>query len=339
MPTRFGRLALIAACALLGLSTPAIAWTLEATEAPQAQGEVRGRVIGMDGKPVEGATVTIIPKDSSGQKFQTSSNRNGEFRQARVPAGAYVITATKDKLSQSYAIEVKGDLNLDLKLGESAAAAGKEEAARREAIQAAFSEGAKLSNEGKHDEAIAKFQEVLKEVPKCGECYANIGAVYVMKDDLAKAEENYKQAISINPNVIEAYNGLAGIYNSQKRFKEAAAMSAEAAKRSETASPGGGGNVGALYNQAAILWNNPEADPAEIHAILSKAIKADPNHAEAHFLMGNVLVKMGAASADKMTELFGQAATEFETYLKLAPNGPNADKAKESFEQLKTFRK
>jgi tetratricopeptide (TPR) repeat protein len=334
MATRFGRLALTLACAVLGFA-------LTATTVEAQMGEVRGRVIGVDGKPVEGATVTIIPKDASGQKFQTSSNRNGEFRQARVPVGVYVITATKDKFSQSYAIEVKGDMSLELKLGDSAAAAGKEDAARREAIQTAFSEGAKLSNEGKHDEAIAKFNEVLKEVPKCGECYANIGAVYVMKQDPAKAEENYKQAIAINPNLVEAYNGLASLYNSQKRFKEARAMSAEAAKRSEGAAgaTAGGGNVGALYNQAAIMWNDPEADPAEIHALLDKAIKADPNHAESHFLMGNVLVKMGAASTDKMTELFGQAATEFETYLKLAPSGPNAAKAKESFEQLKTFRK
>lgn len=338
MPTRFGRLALTVACAALGLATPTIAWTLAAAEAPQAQSQVQGRVVGPDGKPVEGATVTIIPKDGSGQKFETTSRRNGEFSQARVPAGVYVITATKDKLSQSYAIEVKGNLNLELKLGDAAAEASKEEAARREAIQAAFAEGAKLSNEGKHDEAIAKFQEVIKEVPKCGECYANIGAVYVMKNDMAQAEENYKKAIELNPNVVEAYNGLASIYNTQKRYKEARAMSTEAAKRSEGA-PGatGGGNAGALYNQAAIMWNDPEADPAEIQATLERALKADPNHAEAHFLLGNVLVKIGAASGD-MTK-FGEAATSFETYLKLAPDGPNAAKAKESFEQLKTFRK
>ena len=337
MPIRFGRHALIVACALLGLSTPTIAWTVSA-EPLQAQGEVKGRVIGQDGKPVEGAIVTIVPKDASGQKFQTTSRRNGEFSQARMPGGVYVITATKDKLSQSYAIEVKGDMNLELKLGDTAEAASKDEAARRAGIQAEFAEGAKLSNDGKHDEAIAKFNEVLKEIPKCGECYANIGAVYAMKNDLAQAEENYKKAIDVNPNLVEAYTGLASIYNSQKKFKEARAMSTEAAKRSEGAAGAtGGGNAGALYNQAAIMWNDPEADPAEIQAALAKAIAVDPNHAEAHFLMGNVLVKIGAASND-MTK-FGEAATSFETYLKLAPDGPNASKAKESFEQLKTFRK
>jgi tetratricopeptide (TPR) repeat protein len=158
-----------------------------------------------------------------------------------------------------------------------------------------------------------------------------------MKNDLAQAEENYKKAIEVNPNVVEAYNGLASLYNSQKKFKEARAMSAEAAKRSEGTAGATGGNAGALYNQAAIMWNDPEADPAEIQATLAKAAQADPNHAESHFLMGNVLVKIGAASGD-MTK-FGEAATEFETYLKLAPNGPNAAKAKESFEQLKTFKK
>lgn len=332
MATSFGRLARTLACAVLGFA-------LFVSPVEAQTREVRGRVIGQDGKPVEGATVTIVPKDASGQKFQTTSRRNGEFSQARVPGGVYVITATKDKLSQSYAVEVKGDMTLELKLGDTAEAASKDDAARREAIQTAFAEGAKLSNDGKHDEAIAKFNEVLEEIPKCGECYANIGAIYAMKNDLAQAEENYKKAIDVNPNVIDAYSGLASVYNTQKKFKEARAMSAEAAKRSEGAAgaTGGGGNAGALYNQAAIMWNDPEADPAEIQAALAKALKADPNHAEAYFLMGNVLVKMGAASND-MTK-FGEAATAFETYLKLAPGGPNASKAKESFEQLKTFRK
>jgi tetratricopeptide (TPR) repeat protein len=324
----FSRIAAVVAIAALGavlLVTPVAAQT----------SEVRGRVVGPEGKPIEGARITIVPKDEKGKKFETVSRAKGEFSQARVPNGEYIITATAGKMTQSYAIEVKGDLEIDLKI-EAADAAAKEDAARRAKIEETFAEGAKLSNAGKLDEALVKFQEVLKEIPKCAECFSNMGAIYMMKDDFASAEEHYKKALEVNPNMVDAYDGLASLYNAQKRYKEAQQMSAEASKRGAAAG-GGGGNAGALFNRAAIMWNSPDADPDEVHGILAQAIKADPNHAEAHFLMGNVLVKQGASSGD-MTK-FAQAADEFEMYLKLAPKGPNADRAKESFEQLKVFRK
>jgi tetratricopeptide (TPR) repeat protein len=323
----FSRVAAIVTCAMLGLA-------LIAVPVAAQTGEVSGRVIGPDGKPIEGARITIAPREGDGQKFETVSRAKGVFSQARVPHGQYVITATAGKVTQSYAIEVKGNLDLDLKI-EAADAAAKEDAARRAKIETMFAEGATLSNEGKLDEALLKFQEVLKEIPKCAECYANMGAIYTMKQEYETAEEHYKRALAINPDLVDAYDGLASLYSAQKRYKEAQQMSAEAGKRGAAA--GGGGNAGALFNRAAIAWNSPDADPDEVHAILAKALKADPNHAEAHFLMGNVLVKQGASSGDMAK--FGEAATAFETYLKLAPNGPNADKAKESFEQLKAFRK
>jgi tetratricopeptide (TPR) repeat protein len=323
----FSRVAAMVACVALGL-------VLMGAPVAAQTSEVRGRVSGPDGKPIEGAQITISSKDGTSQ-FKTVSRAKGAFSQARVPHGEYILTATAGKLTQSYAIEVKGNLDLDVKIESAEAAMSKEDAARRAKIQGLFAEGAKLSNEGKLDEALAKFEEVLAEIPQCGECYTNMGAIYMMKDDFAAAEEQYKKAIEINPDLVEAYNGLASLYNTQKRYKEAQLMSAEAAKRGTAG--GGGGNAGALYNQAAIMWNSPDADPDEVHGILAKAIQADPNHAEAHFLMGNVLVKQGASSGDMAK--FAAAADEFETYLKLAPNGPNADKARESFEQLKVFRK
>src|SRR4029077_9695913 len=125
--------------------------------------------------------------------------------------------------------------------------------------------------------------------------------------------------------------------NSQSKFKEAQEASAEAAKRSAAApgGGGGGGNADALYNQGVIAWN--AKDSAKALELFTSAVKANPNHAESHFMLGTVLVQAGATSGD--VNKFGEAATEFETYLKLAPNGPNAKKAQENFDQLKSFKK
>ena len=55
-------------------------------------------------------------------------------------------------------------------------------------------------------------------------------------------------------------------------------------------------------------------------------LKVDPNHAESHYQLGMALVNEGNLAG---------AATEFETYLKLSPDGPNAATAKSLVSQLK----
>jgi tetratricopeptide (TPR) repeat protein len=327
---RIGRAALIGAFVFSLIMVPA--------QAQAQSGSLKGKVVDAQNKPVRDAAVTIQAKETN-RKYETKTNSNGEFRQIGLPPGNYTVTAEKDKMSQVLDVRVGMDTTeVNFALTAPSAGDAKKEEARRAAIQKLFAEGAELSNSGKHDEAIAKFNEVLKQVPKCAECYANIGATYVMKQDLAQAEAAYKQGIEANPDYIENYNGLVTIYTTQKKYKEAQAISAEAAKRGGgAAGAAGGGNAGALYNQAATMWNAPDADAAAVEAILQSAIKADPKHAEAHFLLGNVLVKLGSTSGDMAK--FGEAATAYETYLKLSPNGPNAAKAKENFEQLKSFKK
>ena len=327
---RIVRGAVIGAFVLSLLSVPGVALA--------QSGALKGKVVDAQNKAVKDAVVTMVAKETN-RKYETKTNSNGEFRQIGLPPGNYTVTAQKDNLSQALDIKVGLDTaELNFALSTPSAADAKKEEARRAAIQKAFAEGAELSNAGKHDEAIAKFNEVLTQVPKCAECYANIGATYVMKKDLEQAEAAYKKGIEINPDYIENYNGLVSIYTTQKKYKEAQAISAEAAKRGGGAEgAAGGGNAGALYNQAATMWNAPDADAAAVQAILQKAVQADPKHAEAHFLLGNVLVKLGSTTGDMAK--FGEAAVAYETYLKLSPNGPNAAKAKENFEQLKSFKK
>ena len=55
-------------------------------------------------------------------------------------------------------------------------------------------------------------------------------------------------------------------------------------------------------------------------------IAANPNHAEAHYQLAMSLVNEGKLD---------DAAKEFETYLKIAPAGPNAAQAKALADQLK----
>ncbi len=125
---------------------------------------------------------------------------------------------------------------------------------------------------------------------------------------------------------VDAYAGLASIYNAQRKFDEAAAASAKATEFSSTL---GGANTAAggadaFFNQGVILWNGGKV--AEAKKSFESAIQANPNHAEAHYQLGMALVNEGNLAG---------AATEFETYLKLSPEGPNAATAKGLVAQLK----
>jgi tetratricopeptide (TPR) repeat protein len=311
-----------------------LALTVFAAPAAAQTGQIKGKVVDEQNKPVEGATITLQQEGGQNRKYTVRSDRRGEFIQIGIQSGMYKVQADKDKLSQAFQVQISAgdtkEVNFMLKPGGMGGAMTKEEAEKRvKGIQAKFSQAAALGNEGKFDEAIALYNEVLVDVPGCQECYLNLGAINTRKKDWAAAEEAYKKAIEVKPDAPEPYNGLANVYNAQQKFKEAAEMSAEAGKR-VAATPGGGGGASAniLYNQGAIAWNANDFQKAREH--FEAAIKADPNHAESHFMLGKVLINLG-----KLPE----AVTEFETYLKIAPTGQNAKEAQSMFDQLKSFRK
>lgn len=301
---------------------------LVAAPASAQTGAVKGKVVDAKGEPIEGATITIQSTESSARKYTTKSNKKGEFFQIGLSPGGYKISAEKDKLFQSFDIRVRlGDpINVNFALAPGAGPANAEEAAKQEAaMRAAFEQGVALSNEGKIDEAIAKFNEVIAAAPKCASCYSNIGSLQLKAEKYDESEKAYKQALEIDPNLNAAYTGLMNVYNAQRKFDLAEQMATEAAKRAGGAE-GGGGNADALYNQGVVQWNANKFPEAQ--AAFEGAVKADPNHAEAHFMLGKVYINLG-----KLAE----SAQEFETYLKLAPSGPNAKEAQTNYDALKAY--
>jgi tetratricopeptide (TPR) repeat protein len=298
-------------------------------------GQVKGKVVDAAGKPVEGAVVTIEATDSGSRKFTVKTNRNGEYVQIGLQPGPYKITATKDKLSDTMERRIGLDM-AEVNFTLTAASAGgnvseeerKKAAEKNAAVKSAFDEGVALSNSGKNDEAIAKFNEVLALLPKCAECYTNIGANYSQKKDWAQAEAAYKKALEVDASSAAAYNGLANAYNAQKKFDQAAEASAQAMKLSAAAGGAGGAAAGpsasGQFNQGVILWNAGKI--AEAKAQFAEAVKIDPKLADAHYWLG-----MANLNEGKMPD----AATHFDEYLKLAPSGQYAEQAKGILSQIK----
>ena len=161
-------------------------------------GQIKGKVTDAQGNPVVGATISLENVNNGTKAITTKSDKKGEYIQVGLTPGHYKITATKDALTVTRETDVHLDmLTFDIKLvpGGSAgggAAMSKEDAAkdkaRKEALTKAFNDGVALANEGKGDEAIAKFTEVAGQIPACAECYANIGNVQTTQKKYDEAE-------------------------------------------------------------------------------------------------------------------------------------------------------
>jgi tetratricopeptide (TPR) repeat protein len=293
-----------------------------AVSAPAAaQSVIRGKVVDAQGKPVEGAAVTIEATESN-RKAQVKTNRNGEFMQIGLPSGRYNVTATKDNLKQTLNANVSQGMPVELSFQLSPTSGMTAEQAKAQAeTQAMAQQAIEAMRAGRDDEAIQRFNELVVKVPTCSDCYYNLGVAYSKKAQFTEAENSFKKAIELAPNSADAHTGLANVYNAQKKFDLAQQASAKAAELAGAG--GGGGNAEALYNQGVILWNAGKY--AEAKDQFESAIKADPNMAMAHYQLGMANLNLGQIPA---------ARQAFEGYLKADPNGAKAAEVQTFLKQL-----
>lgn len=284
-------------------------------------GMIKGKVVDPKQQPVVGARITIEFTGGINRKMETKTDKKGEFIQIGLQSGAYKVTATDDKLgSQSFPANVRvgqtQEVNFQLGVG----GPGAGENPKAVELKKLFEEGVAASRANNYDIAIEKFNAAAAVVPNCHDCYYNIGYAQLQKKDEKAAEAAWLKALEVKPDYVEALNGLATLYNNQKRFDEASAMGAKAA----SAGGGLGGSADAIYNQGIILWNQGKIPEAK--AKFEEALKANPNHAESNFQFGMALLNEG-----KLPD----AVASFEKYLSLAPDGQFAAQAKAMLAQLK----
>jgi tetratricopeptide (TPR) repeat protein len=293
-----------------------------------AQSVVRGKVADAQGKPIPDATILFEATDAN-RRTQTKTDKNGDFLQVGLASGAYKVTASKDKVgTQTLNLNVRqgpnNPLNFTLSASSGISSADKEAAA---AIQASAGAAVEAMKAGRHDEAIAKFNEVIAKLPTCADCYYNIGVANAAKQQYTDAETAFKKAIELKPDSADAYTGLANIYNAQKKFDLAAEASANASKYAG-AGGGGGASAEAAYNQGVILFNSGKFPEARVQ--FEAATKADPNMGMAQYQLGMTSLNLGQIP---------EAVAALEAYLKVDPNGPKAGEVKAALPALQQMLK
>ena len=148
----------------------ALAVVLAVSAPAAAQSVIRGKVVDAQGKPVEGATITIEATESN-RKASTKTNKNGEFLQIGMASGRYNVTAEKDKLKQVLPANVSQGSPVELSFQLSPTSGLTAAQIKEQQEMQAMAQGAiEALRAGKDDDAITQFQQILAKIPTCSDC-------------------------------------------------------------------------------------------------------------------------------------------------------------------------
>ena len=143
-------------------------------------------------------------------------------------------------------------------------------------------------------------------------------AIQLKQDALQNGKE--KDVAKANQQLAGFYINLADAYAKSGKVDDAV-KSYESAAKTDPAQAGA-----AYFNIGAVYTNAGRVDDA--NAAFDKAIAADPNRADAYYQKGVNLLGKATLQGDKTIAPPGTAEA-FQKYLELAPNGPNAQSAKD----------
>jgi tetratricopeptide (TPR) repeat protein len=143
-------------------------------------------------------------------------------------------------------------------------------------------------------------------------------AIQIKQDNLQNGKE--KDAAKANQQLSGFYINLADAYAKSGKIDDSVKSYEAAAKADPTQAGAAYFNIGAVYTNAG------RVDDA--NAAFDKCIQADPTRAEAYYQKGVNLLGKATLQGDKTIAPPGTAEA-FQKYLEMAPNGPNAQSAKD----------
>ena len=143
-------------------------------------------------------------------------------------------------------------------------------------------------------------------------------AIQLKQDAVQNGKE--KDTAKANQQLAGFYINMADAYAKDQKIDDAV-KSYEAAVKADPAQAGA-----AYFNIGAVYTNAGRVDDA--NAAFDKAIAADPTRAEAYYQKGVNLLGKATLKGDKTIAPPGTAEA-FQKYLEIAPEGPNAQSAKD----------
>jgi tetratricopeptide (TPR) repeat protein len=265
----------------------------------------RGTIKDEDGNPIPNGKIilTFIARNHS---FDFKTNKKGKFYRRGIDPGEYMLAIDVEgykPFKQKIYISVGQEYKMDIIMVKSVSV----EQVKTNVAKNKFDQGVRFYQQGKFDEAIEAFEDVIINKPDFAEGYYNLGMAYMRQGDPDRAIEVMDKAIELKPDFVEAYFGIGQAHidkgeeeQATEIFKKAVAINPSDAKIYV--------NLGALYFSA-------NRDDLAMEAFL-KAVELDPSLPNTYYQLGLLYYKK---------QEIDESIESFEKYLELAPQAPDAE--------------
>jgi Flp pilus assembly protein TadD len=324
---------------ILALLLPAVAAAqggrrVSAPASERADGVIRGRVVGADGKPVT-QVVKVTLKIVTGDHTVAYTDQQGLFEFNNLSTGAYTVEAEADRerelevASERVQVLRSTPVSVTLVLRDKAAKPGErrpagvvsagELGANVPAKAAAeFERGSQAAREGKTAEAVAHLEKAVSLHPEYLAARNDLGTQLLALGRLEEAEEQLREAARIDPKAFNPRLNLAIVYVGRHRFVEAAEAAEQALALNPTAP------AARLYAGIAHLGLE-DFERAETELTTAYRLGGAP-FALAQFHLGQLYLNRGERAL---------ALKAFETYLRDMPDAANAEQVKRLIGELR----
>lgn len=297
------------------------------------------------GKPIAGATVELNNL-ANGRKITAKTDSHGQYSALATSSGNYKINLIgSDGKPLFYlnnvpiqpGVENVYDFDFPKLRAEAAKQSGTSEAQRKEiekltkenekikGLNALLQLAAQQKKQNDYDAAAATLEQAAAQDQTHDVIYASLGDAYLGAKRYPEAETAYTKAIALAPpaskSLADDHAGLALAMMKQGKTEPSMAECDKAAQFA----PSTAGQC--YFNEGAVLTNQGKVD--EANQAFDKAIAADPTRADAYYQKGvNLLGKATLSKDGKMVPVPGTAEA-LNKYLELAPDGQNAQAAKD----------
>ncbi|MFZ1699365.1 MAG: tetratricopeptide repeat protein [Pyrinomonadaceae bacterium] len=292
-----------------------------------------GTVFWPSGTPIN-TRMPVRLSSPTGGDFTASTDDRGQFIFSGLPEGIYsvVIEGDKDFESVFQQVEIVQSRNrqtytISIRLREKAkldlkpAVIKVANAGVPKVAHEYYTKAIALSAKKDHRGAVEQLKLAIAEYPQFGDAYNEMGVQYMRLNELGLADQALQEALKIKPDAFEPLLNRGITLFRQQRYPDAEASLSSAVRVQDT-------SYIAHYYLGRTLTSLEKYDAAE--KSLNTAIELGGiDMKEGHRMLANLFINSGN---DK------RAIEELETYLKLVPNAPDADKLRTAIEQLKTPR-
>ncbi|HJY86674.1 MAG TPA: tetratricopeptide repeat protein [Candidatus Acidoferrales bacterium] len=275
--------------------------------------------------------VRVDLKKLTGEVVSTSFTRsNGEFQFAGLSSGTYYLVIEEKgyepireaiEIINSSRLGVYLFLKRPLELG--APQPGHTVSAReltipRKAREALEKGMGRLYDKKDPKGSLSFFQRAVTELPSYYEAYEQMGMANMFLGQTAEAEQAFRKSIEASENkYAAAYFRLASLFSDNRRYAEAEPVARQGLALDS--SPWSG-----HFELARALLGLKRPDDAEKSAAQARTRK--PDFPPLHLLLANIHIQKHDYPA---------IVEDLDTYLKLVPNGPMSEQARETREKVK----